>query len=111
MNGSAEQGAGGFPRLADQSAHHLYKQLNDYASGARPNEIMGPIAQTLSDAERQGAAAYYAAQEGVPHPDPDRIDEAARKTGEALVTVGSNERRIQACTNCHGPAAVGQAPL
>lgn len=111
MNGSAEQGAGSFPRLADQDAHYLYKQLNDYASGARPNEIMGPIAQALSDAERQATAAYFAAQRGVPYPAPGAVDEAARKGAETLVFVGSNDRRVQACTNCHGPAAVGQAPL
>lgn len=111
MNGSADQGAGAFPRLADQPAHYLYKQLNDYASGARPNEIMGPIAQALSDAERQASAAYFAAQRGVPYPDAPADDPAAHRTGAALAAVGSNERRVQACNNCHGPAAVGQAPL
>src|SRR3954454_8410250 len=54
--------SGPYPRLAGQAALYLYKQLDDYASGSRKNEVMGPIAQALSDQERQDAAAYYAGQ-------------------------------------------------
>lgn len=110
MDGAASEGGGAFPRLADQTARYLYKQLNDYASGARPNEIMGPIAMAMSDAERQGSAAYYAAQRP-PYPDPTPADPAAAAAGAALVNVGSAERRVQACANCHGPASVGVGPL
>src|SRR6056297_1434409 len=33
-------GSGAFPRLTGQPAWYLYKQLIDYASGARPNRTM-----------------------------------------------------------------------
>ena len=37
--------AGAFPRLTGQAAFYMYKQLIDYASGARPNDVMTPIAR------------------------------------------------------------------
>lgn len=110
MDGAADQGGGSFPRLAGQPAEYLYKQLNDYASGARPNEIMGPIASALSDAERQATAAYFSPLDP-PYPAPQAADPASLKLGAALLMVGSSDRRVQACANCHGPDGAGQAPL
>src|SRR5687768_15426054 len=43
--------AGPFPRLTGQAAFYMYKQLIDYASGARPNDVMTPIARALTDAQ------------------------------------------------------------
>jgi cytochrome c553 len=101
--------SGPFPRLAGQAALYLYKQLNDYASGARKNEIMGPIAQALSDQERQDAAAYYAGQTA-PYGEPSSPAKADLALGRRLATVGSAGQRVQACGNCHGPAGVGEPP-
>src|SRR3546814_16478283 len=39
LNGVGD-GTGAFPRLAGQAAFYMYKQLLDYASGARPNALM-----------------------------------------------------------------------
>ncbi len=51
---------GPFPRLAGQPAAYLWKQLQDYASGTRPNDIMTPIAQALTEQERLDTSAYFA---------------------------------------------------
>ncbi len=40
--------AGAFPRLTGQAAFYMYKQLIDYASGARPNDVMTPIARAMT---------------------------------------------------------------
>src|SRR5690349_6885970 len=48
--------SGAFPLLTGQSGWYLYKQLKDYASGARPNDTMAPIAQALSDEEMRDVA-------------------------------------------------------
>lgn len=48
------------PRLAGQAADYLEKQLRDYASGARPNDIMQNFAKPLSDATRGAIAAFFA---------------------------------------------------
>ena len=105
-------GTDAIPRLDGQSAYYLFKQLGDYASGLRQNEVMTPIAQSLEEAERQHAAAWYGAQRfaGTPAPGtpaaPAR-DEAAVRLGAGMVSVGIAERGVQACANCHGPHAAG----
>jgi cytochrome c553 len=108
-------GTDAIPRLDGQSAYYLFKQLGDYASGLRQNEVMTPIAQSLEEAERQHAAAWYGAQRfaGTPAPGtpaaPAR-DEAAMRLGAGIVSVGIAERGVQACANCHGPHAAGLDP-
>ena len=46
-----------FPNLAGQYAEVIYKELNDFKSGARVNATMTPFAQILTD-QRCGLAAY-----------------------------------------------------
>lgn len=102
----------GFPHVNGQPAYYLYKQLNDYASGARQNPVMAPIAQALTDAERQDVAAYYASLgPAASAPAPPAPSRQAMETGRMLVAHGSAERGIQACVNCHGPQATGMGPV
>jgi len=49
------------PRLAGLSAGYLEKQLADYAKALRPDKVMAPIANHLSDTDRRAVSAYYAA--------------------------------------------------
>ncbi|MEO8847052.1 MAG: cytochrome c [Casimicrobiaceae bacterium] len=51
-----------FPRLAGQHPDYLAKALRDYKSGARKNPIMAGFAATLSTADMDNLAAYYAEQ-------------------------------------------------
>jgi cytochrome c553 len=98
-----------YPRLAGQPAFYLYKQLNDYATGARQNEIMQPIAAALSDQERQDSAAYYASLDSPYKAAPATAPEIL-ELGRTLAGVGSATARVQACGNCHGPEGEGQPP-
>ena len=59
LEGQGDAG-GAFPRLAGMDAIYFARQMNDYASGARPNPAMSPIAQQLTPADRQSVALYYA---------------------------------------------------
>ena len=52
-----------FPRLNGQYADYIVKALEDYKSGARQNAIMAGFAATLTDADREDLAAYFASQE------------------------------------------------
>ena len=104
-------GSAAFPRLTGQSAWYLYKQLTDYASGARPNPIMSPIAQALTTAQMEDVAAYYAAQQADYLPPARDYDPLLIQEGGALSAMGSTERQIQACVNCHGPAGRGLPPV
>jgi len=52
-----------FPPLAGQSAQYLSAQLNAWRQGTRkndPNELMGQVARSLTDAEVTAVSAYFA---------------------------------------------------
>jgi cytochrome c553 len=95
------------PRLAGQAADYLEKQLRDYASGARPNDIMQNFAKPLSDANRGAVAAYFASVKSpYAKAEPGAIDDQLAR-GHQLAHQGSEGERIQACDNCHGPEGSG----
>jgi cytochrome c553 len=102
-------GTGAFPRLAGQSAWYLYKQLNDYANGTRPNETMTAIAVRLTERERQDVAVWYASQDA-PFRTPAGLDPELVQRGGRIAAVGSASLGVQACAGCHGPAGVGMPP-
>jgi cytochrome c553 len=105
-----------FPLLVGQPAEYLYKQLNDYASGARQNPIMSPMAAALTEAERQNLAVYYGsltptANKSSPTTTGKAINSSDTRIARTLVELGSQDKGIQGCRNCHGPAALGEPPL
>lgn len=109
FDGAAEHAAA-FPALAGQSAEYLLAQLEAYASGARANPIMQPIAAAMTPEQRRDVAVYYAAQPlpgGRARP---QGDAALLQLGGVLSAIGSAERGIQACQNCHGPGGIGVPP-
>src|SRR3546814_1012185 len=77
----------------------MYKQLLDYASGARPNAIMSPIAKALTQAQMEDVSAYYASIEDAPYFPPPEVDGLTLQHGGRLSAVGSAEKGIQACVN------------
>jgi cytochrome c553 len=56
-----------YPHLAGQYASYLEQALREYRAGTRKNPIMGAQAATLTDADIEQLAAYYAAQPGSLH--------------------------------------------
>ncbi|MXQ14317.1 c-type cytochrome [Microvirga makkahensis] len=109
MDGEGDAAAA-FPRLSGQVYKYLYDSMKDYASGARQNPIMTPIAQSLSEQQIRDVSAYYAAQEQAPFVSPEAADPRLLQHGGALAAIGSSERGIQGCINCHGPAGAGLPP-
>lgn len=106
--------AGGFPRIAGQSAWYIGKQLAAYANGARVNPVMEPIAKGLSAEQIRDVAAYYAslgetAGGAAASSKPAPSGAAAR--GMLLATKGDEGQRVQACANCHGPGGAGEPPV
>ncbi len=101
--------SGAFPRIAGQSRSYLAKQLNDFAAGVRNNALMTPIAKALNADDIRDVTAYYAATNApalpLKAPDPALV-----KRGEVLAKIGSAEKQIQSCNNCHGPGGVGEPP-
>jgi cytochrome c553 len=48
------------PHLSGQVESYLAKALTDYKTGARQNEMMSVVAETLSEEDIADLAAYYA---------------------------------------------------
>jgi cytochrome c553 len=100
--------AGGFPRLAGQTADYLAAQLRNYAEERRSSPVMAPIAMALDAQKRADLAAFYAARSApyaarTTHPTPDQL-----LRGRLLTRVGDESKQLQACANCHGPDGSGE---
>ncbi len=108
LQGEAE-GSGAFPRLAGQPAWYLFKQLQDYAAGRRPNEVMGPIAQAMTPAQMQDVSAWYAAQLA-PVPPEAGASSTLLQRGGAIAAAGIPARGVASCASCHGAQGEGAAP-
>jgi cytochrome c553 len=111
LQGQGDAGAG-FPRLSGLDPTYFAKQMADYASGARPNGAMSPIAQQLSATDYHSLALYYA---GLPPQVPavqlSATDRRLPEAGKAVYDRGAPERGVQACADCHGPAGGGFNPV
>ena len=95
------------PRIAGQSAEYLKKQLDDYADGTRVNAIMVNFAKPLSDKQRAQLAAYFAASSAPFIAQAVAVNAVTLARGHQLAYQGDENRRVQACNNCHGPDGVG----
>lgn len=84
-----------WPNLAGQNAAYLVRILAAYNSGAQTDVMMSPVAQTLSDADIQNLAAYYAGLSCTAPPSETRAGDAA--AGKAL---------SKNCAACHGETGI-----
>jgi len=97
-------GAGGvspndsWPNLAGQSGTYLARILGAYKSGEQTDAMMSPVAQTLSDADVQNLAAYYASLSC-------RVPARAPGAG-----VAAGKLLAKNCAACHGETGVGGNP-
>ena len=81
------------PVIWGQQQGYLYLQLRDYKSGARKNDIMSPLAQTLERDDMMALALYFSQK---PWPDlqqPPAPPDVAKRAIAANVSIG--------CTGCH----------
>ncbi|MGO8865124.1 MAG: c-type cytochrome [Alphaproteobacteria bacterium] len=105
------------PHMAGQSAYAIFKELRDYKDGARVNDTMSPIAQSLDDKEIADVAAYYASLK------PTGLDAShpslAGPEIEAIALRGDPSRTLPPCAACHAagvggpletPVLTGQSP-
>ncbi len=85
------------PNLAGQYAPVIFKQLQDYKSGARTSAVMTPIVADLTLQDMRDLAAYYAY---LPRPAGSRP--ASADTVPRIVESGAPMRGIAPCGSCHG---------
>jgi cytochrome c553 len=81
------------PIIWGQNEGYLYLQLRDFQKGARKNDQMTPIAQSLSKDDAKALAAYFAAKPWpkTGAPSASKADEAAAMTAIKSVV----------CSSCH----------
>jgi cytochrome c553 len=93
-----------FPKLAGQQETYLAKQLNEFVSGKRKNEIMAPIFASIGKGDVPGLAAFYAAQAQTP----GTVEDAAlAEAGKKLYEDGNTDSGVPACMGCHQPTGMG----
>ncbi|HVN98560.1 MAG TPA: c-type cytochrome [Steroidobacteraceae bacterium] len=107
-NGNSTNGE--WPRLAGQNAAYIERQLHLLHDGRRTGKagdsaaaMMPAMAVTLSDADIENVAAYYAGQT----PTGLEADPSYWQAGEKLYRYGDAARGIPACAACHGPTGRG----
>ncbi|ABM02077.1 cytochrome c, class I [Psychromonas ingrahamii 37] len=92
-----------YPKLAGQHAPYLEKQLQQFKNGERANAIMMGMASVLSTQDMQDLAAYYASNTMTP----EMVSPEIVTAGEKLYMAGKADRKMAACTACHGPRGNG----
>lgn len=93
-----------FPKLAGQQETYLAKQLTEFITGKRKNEIMEPIFANISKGDVPGLAKYFASQEQTHG---TVADAALAEVGKKLYEDGNTDSGIPACMGCHQPTAMG----
>ncbi|MBM4182073.1 MAG: cytochrome c4 [Betaproteobacteria bacterium] len=87
-----------FPKLAGQQVVYLLRELKDYKSGKRQNEVMGPLVSGLADDDLANLAAFYASQK----PAPGTVTEPSLlPVGKTLYLKGNAASDIPSCESCH----------
>lgn len=95
-----------FPKLAGQGHRYLLKQLHEIKDGKRVVLEMTGLLNNLNDQDLADIAAYYGAQKS----SVGAADEKLVARGEALFRGGKLDQGMPACTGCHSPDGVGNAP-
>lgn len=95
-----------FPKLAGQGQRYMLKQLHEIRDGKRVVLEMTGLLTNLNEQDLNDIAAFYASQKG----SVGAADEKLVARGEALFRGGKLSEGMPACTGCHSPNGVGNAP-
>ena len=102
---------GYYPRLAGKPAGYLYNQLLHFRDGRRNYALMARLLDPLSDEYLAIIAQHFAALD-VPYAQPaaTRGSPLELERGKVLALQGDAQRRLPACSQCHGAALTGALP-
>lgn len=98
------RGAPANPILQGQHPEYLAKQLHEFKSGKRKNAIMQGMAAPLSEDDIRNISAFYAGKDAKPGAAKNKATVLA---GEKIWRGGIADRKIPACSGCHGPTGAG----
>lgn len=108
-DGSGMNISGGesWPRLAGLNADYLYKQLQDFKSGARQNASMTPFVNMLDDAAMKNVSLYFSQLPATAGKGGENATAEELALGEQLALHGDWSRYIVPCKSCHGESNQG----
>ena len=89
-----------WPVIWGQHQGYLYLQLRDFKSGARKNDVMGPIAQPLERDDILALALYFSRKAWPNLRQPRAPDAVAAQAARANRSIG--------CTGCHQAGYQGE---
>ena len=93
------------PIIAGQHPEYLVKQLVEFKSGKRANAVMQGMAATLAtEDDMKNVAAFYASKSAKPG---FAANKATVAQGEKIWRGGIADRKVPACSGCHGPTGAG----
>ena len=98
--------AGIWPSLAGQNYKYLLKQLRLVKSGDR--EIIEMVGQldNLSDQDLKDISSFYSVQNNTI----GQVEKDKLELGRKLYYSGNLDKGVPACTACHSPRGLGNAP-
>jgi cytochrome c553 len=100
--GPASGAAGKFAKLAGQYPDYMVKQIQDFRSGARKNDLMVIMAKSIDDTDAADIAAYFASQKKM-----QGNGSGTNQSGKNLFIRGDPARNILPCASCHGADGKG----
>lgn len=95
-----------YPILAGQHVEYLQKQLHDFKSGKRIDNIMRPWALTLTEQDIVNVSAYYSSQTLKKR---TASNQELVNAGAKIYRGGILAKNVPACMACHGPTGAGIA--
>ena len=98
-NGVPTQQASPVPVIWGQQLGYLFIELRDFKSGARKNDLMSPIAQSLDQADLLPLAQYFSQKTWPNLQQPTAAGDIAAEAERANASV--------VCTSCHQQGFVG----
>jgi len=92
------------PKLAQQHAEYIVKQLTEFKSDKRANPIMKGFASALSDEDMKNIAAWVSSK---PAKEGFSKEKDLLTLGERIYRGGIADRQVPACAGCHSPNGAG----
>lgn len=98
--------AGKFAKLAGQYPDYIAKQVRDFRTGTRKNDLMAIMAKSIDDSDLADIAIYFSSLPKMQGPGNAGKGSADKSSGNAiaknLFDSGDASRTILPCASCHG---------
>lgn len=95
-----------FPKLAEQHAVYLLKELQAYKAEHRISEIMAPMTNPLNEQDMIDVALYYASQKAKPA---EVTKPELLAAGKKIYLEGNSKSGVPSCDGCHEEDGTGSA--